>query len=263
MGGVVGNQWGAREAPPHQLAAALREQLQRFEACRPLRDTDPISSGCQGFDQLLPVGGIARGCLIECLGDGLHAGGSGALAMLLARQAAAEGGAIVVLDPRDWFYPPAAAVWGVDLETLVVVRAQGARDQLWAVDQALRCPAVAAVWAPLEQLDERDFRRLQLAAEAGGAVGLLIRLHAVRYRPSWSDIQLMIHPHAMEVESLCAGRRLRIQVTRCRGGPGGGSIEVEIDERTGVMRQVSFPDETSPVCSATQLAHPAFGGRSA
>ena len=36
----------------------------------------------------------------------------------------------------------------------------------------LRCGGVAAVWASLESVDDRTFRRLQLAAEEGGALGL-------------------------------------------------------------------------------------------
>ena len=121
-----------------QLAAALREQLRRFETSRPLQDTCSISSGCRELDQILPAGGFPRGVLVECLGHGPNAGGAGMCAMIWARQASLEGGAIVVLDHQQWFYPPAAAVLGVDLEAVIVVRTGQQRDQLWAVDQALR-----------------------------------------------------------------------------------------------------------------------------
>lgn len=152
---------------------------------------------------------------------------------------------------------------GVDLEAVIVVRTSHRHDQLWAVDQALRCPAVAAVWAPLPQLGEHDFRRLQLAAEAGGGLGLFIRSHQVLQQPSWSDIQLRIHPQAAGPRELQAGRRLRIEVARCRHGRSGGVVEVEIDAVTGAMQHVSFEHETSIVCPAAELAHPTSGGRSA
>ncbi len=250
------------------LVDALRKQLRHIEAQRPRRDTCPISSGCRALDQLLPAAGLPRGSLIECLGDGPHAGGASTFAMLMARQAAIEGGAIVVLDHQHRFYPPAAAAWGVDLEALVVVQTRVCRDRIWALDQALRCPAVAAVWALQEQLDEHDFRRLQLAAEEGGGLGLLVRSRQVRNQPSWSDIQFLIHPQAVVAQTAAAyqqrtGRRLRIELTRCRQGRSGGVLDVEIDEMTGAMRQVSSQHETPTLYPPAQLAHPASGGRSA
>lgn len=251
------------ESDTAAVVGSLRAQLQRLEARRPSHDSWPISSGCRGLDQLLPGGGFARGSLIECLGNGPHAGGASTVALILARQAALEGGAIVVLDHQHWFYPPGAAVLGIDLEEVVVVRAHNQRDRIWALDQALRCLAVAAVWAPLEQIEEHDFRRLQLAAEEGGGLGLLVRSHQVRHQPSWSDIQLLIEPRAVGAEQVRTGRRLQIAVTRCRQGQVGGRVEVEIDEVTGAMRQVSSQHETPTLYPATQLAHPASRGRSA
>ena len=100
--------------------------------------------------------------------------------MVAAREAAAEGGAIVVMDRRGEFYPPAAAALGVNLDNMIVIRAANKKDELWALDQALRCVGVAAVWAPVERIDWRTFRRLQLAAETGGGLGLLLRSTRVR-----------------------------------------------------------------------------------
>ena len=59
------------------------------------------------------------------------------------------------------------------------------------------------------------------------------------------------------------GRRLRIELARCRQGRSGGVVEVEIDEVTGAMQQVSSPHETPTLYPATQLAHPTSRGRSA
>ena len=64
-----------------------------------------------------------------------------------------------------------------------------ARDELWALDQALRCPGVSAVWTWIDRLDPPAFRRLQLAAETGRTLGLLVRPASVRGRPTWSDVQ--------------------------------------------------------------------------
>lgn len=93
----------------------------------------------------------------------------------LAIRASIPSRAIVFVDTWGDFYPPAVARFGLDPERLIVIRSVNKRDAFWAVDQCLRCPAVAAVIAPLSRLGERESRRLQLAAESSGAIGLLLR----------------------------------------------------------------------------------------
>jgi hypothetical protein len=78
------------------------------------------------------------------------------------------------IDTLADFYPPAAAQFGLPLQQLLVVDAPAGRDALWVCEQALRCPSVAAVILPLRTLDAIVSRRLQLAAEHGGGIGLLL-----------------------------------------------------------------------------------------
>lgn len=250
-------------SPAPSLVASLRAQLARWEARRPVRDESPISSGCRALDGLLPGGGLPRGALIECLEDEAGVGGGGTFALLLARQAALAGGAMVILDVRGSFYPPAAALWGIDLAEVVVIRAVEAHDQLWALDQCLRCPVVAAAWAPLERLDPRDFRRLQLAAEAGGGLGFLVRSSVMRKQPSWSALQFWIHPRPCEGADLGVGRRVCVELTRCRQASPGGRIELEMDVVTGEMQAVSCPHEAYHLHPAAKLAYSASGRQSA
>lgn len=81
---------------------------------------------------------------------------------------------IVYIDTQGDLYPPGATQLGVSLERLVVVRAPRATDALWVCEQTLRCGAVAAVVCPLRTIDAYASRRLQLAAEAGDSLGLLV-----------------------------------------------------------------------------------------
>ena len=128
------------------------------------------------------------------------------------------------------FYPPAAAALGIDLERTLVIRAGRARDEMWALDQALRCRSVSAVCATVDQLDWRWFRRLQLAVENGGGLGLLIRPARVRGQPSWSQVQLLVQPRPSQ-----GPRRLRVEVTRCQGLASGGVVELEMEDVSGRM----------------------------
>jgi protein ImuA len=119
----------------------------------------------------------------------------------------------------------------------MVVHTAGAADDAWALDQALRCPGVAAVLAWPEKLDGRTFRRLQLAVEEGGCLGLLIRPESARHEPSWAEVRLWVEP--LPSESPAGRRRLRIHVLRCRGGTGGRSVDLEIDDETRTVHLVA------------------------
>jgi hypothetical protein len=222
----------------------LREQMQ---SCASREPGELIASGSPALDQLLPEGGFRRGTLVEWLAAG-RGSGAASLALLAARQACGDSKGLVVLDRQRRFYPPAALARGIPLDQMIVVRADNGRDEAWAADQALRSPGVAAVLCWPEKLDERTFRRWQLAAESSGVLGLLIRPHLVRDQPSWAEARLLVSPVGRAELPLCAGnrglrargtevphyeridsRRLRVELLRCRGGIAGGSTEVEID----------------------------------
>jgi hypothetical protein len=261
--------------PSLEIVRSLREQLRGIEASsRPVREA-PISSGCAGLDHLLPGEGFWPGQLVEWLAEG-PGSGAGTLAMVAARQACQrDGGALVVADRARDFYPPAAVAWGIDWQQLIVVRAGREKDLRWALDQSLRCPGVTAVWAPLERLDQRSFRRLKLAVESGGGLGLLLRPARVRGQPSWSDVQLLVQPQPClppqgASPASWRGRRVRVQLVRGRGALTGGMIELEIDETRGSIQQTvatrqarATDHETQSMYLAGPLAPSAAGRRAA
>ena len=254
-----------RQKNPIQLET-LRQQIARLEQSRPGDGDGPISSGCGPLDRLLPGGGFRRGTLAEWLAAGEGSGVTG-LALAAARQACRTvggrsetppagwpDGTLVVLDSRCEFYPPAAVRLGIEPQNLILVRAGSQADNRWALDQALRCPGVAAVLAWPQKIDGRTFRRLQLAAEEGGGLGLLIRPPAAREEPSWADVRLLVEPlpvGPLPVGTLPVGpllnckRRVRIHLLRCHGAASGRSMDLEID------------DETHTLHLAAQLADPA------
>lgn len=212
-----------------------------------------ISTGCEVLDRLLPQGGWLRGSLVEWLSES-PGGGAGTLALVAAREAYAQGGAVVVIDRTGTFYPPAAAAWRLDLASTIVVSPASDKDEQWALDQSLRCEHTAAVLAWPRRLDGRTFRRLQLAAESSGAVGLLVRPATAQREPSWADVRLAVSPRASP-----AGWQLCVRLLRCRGrfGQREGQVVVEIDERTGEIHAAS------PRSLAAQLAPAAPAHRQA
>jgi hypothetical protein len=249
-----------------------------------------FSSGAAAIDRLLPGGGLRHGMLVEWLGDEwssgvveqwsnqakqnknysstplLHDSSACTLSLLAAREACREGGTLVVIDRRQTFYPPAAAAWGIDLDRLIAVRPRSARDELWAAVQSLRSPAVAAVWGMMDRLDSRAFRRLQLAAQAGRTLGLLLRPPSARGQPSWADVRLGVSPLSVVrcpspsyhgPQTTDHGRYLRVRLLRCRSGRPRGSTTLEIDDTAHAVREVSSNYDTRPLSVARELADPA------
>ena len=150
------------------VLAALRARIARLDrsGARPEGDSLPL---CDAIDQRLPGGGLARAAVHEVLAadPGAAAGFCG---LLLAR---ARGTVLwIAAEPDAW--PPGLARFGLSPADLVLVQAPRRQDALWAMEESLRCPGVAGALLAVSKLDLTAARRLQLAAEAGGAVGLLL-----------------------------------------------------------------------------------------
>jgi protein ImuA len=176
------------QSEEHQLVVAhLRDQIRRIER-RPGRREGVLACGLPEIDGLLPGGGFPRGALSELIGG--PASGKTAVAMALFSTLGMEALAAYV-DARAELYPPAVAARGVDLTRLLVVRpssagpgapaagggAQPWRAALWACEALLSSGAFAAIAMDVpvpRTIEGADAvaRRLQAAAERGGAVGL-------------------------------------------------------------------------------------------
>lgn len=239
-----------------ELLLRLRTEMAACERWGNNHDRTTVGTGLPALDRVLPGGGILRGSLVEFL-DERRGSGAETFAVVLMQAVCPSGGAVVVLDQERQFYPPALAAWGLALESLIVIHAANDAEALWAADQALRSRAVSAVWLRRERLKPHDFRRLRLAAEEGGTLGVLLRPARVRGQPTWADVQFAVGPRPST-----QGRRLRVEVTRCRGGTAGPAVDVELDDVTGTVREVGR-HETLRVLTTSPLANPAAGRRTA
>jgi len=230
-----------------EIVDKLQNQIRCLEGSCQAMGEEVVSSGCDALDRLLPFGGFERGSLVEWLSSG-PGSGAAMLALLGARQVCRDGGALVVPDRSRRVYPPAIAAWGLDLAKVILIYPKNKRDQFWAWDQALRCPGVAVVWGWVDQIDSRQFRRLQLSTETSGSIGLLLRPIEMRGQPTWADVRLLVEPRPSERH-----RRMRVELLRSRGG--GDCVQLEFDEWTGQVCEVKEnKHETYSRALAAQLA---------
>jgi hypothetical protein len=138
---------------------------------------------------------------------------------------------------RPDLYGPGLAAHGLDPARLVIVAAPRDEEILWAMEEGLRMPGLAAVVGEVGRLPMVAGRRLQLAAERSGVTALLLRrwrdgkeAAVERERPSaavtrWRIMALPSRDIAREPG--IGSPRWRVELLRCRGGlPGAWNVEV-------------------------------------
>lgn len=214
----------------------LRSRIAALEGIGREAVAGMVSLGLGRLDQALPWGGLPRGCLHEVApvvaADGVEDGAATAFAaMLLGRLAAERLRPVLWVGGREDLYAPGLAALGLAPERLLVVRSVKPAERLWAMEEAVRCPGLAAVLAETKGLDLTAARRLQLAARASGVTllalnrGAPVGVAVTRWR---------IHSLASE-----GAWRWRVELARCRGrglGDEGAGWDVEWDDATRGLR---------------------------
>ncbi|WP_442509860.1 ImuA family protein [Novipirellula sp. SH528] len=277
-------------APPQDDRQAVLQKLRLQANClnvSPANESDPVvalagrgqtfSTGSSALDHTLLRGGLRQDAISEWIADAEGCGAS-AVSMIVAanalrahdQQVGDSSSPIVIIDSRKTFYPPAAIALGIPAARMILVQPRCAADAVWAIDQALRCEAVAAVWATIDtRLDDRDARRFQLAAEQGRTPGFFVRPLRERGKPSFAEVRLHVKKGTgrswQDPEILNHSTPLQVTLDRARGGPLGKSVWIQIDDQARLI-EVTAPHEvavlqetrheTAAVHLASQLAHP-------
>lgn len=151
-----------------------------------------IPSGYAELDAQLPGGGWPFPALIELLLPEIGSGELNLLVPLLRHVSVAEPGqrsrVLSLFNPPFIPYAPAIEERGLDPTRFVVTSPLARLETLWAMEQALRSGACAAVLGWAEQAGMQTLRRLKLAAGEGNCVGVLFR--SVRSRTQASPAHL-------------------------------------------------------------------------
>jgi len=124
-------------------------------------------------------------------------------------------------------YAPALVSAGVDLSRVLLVHPRAQQDGLWAVEQSLRsgnCGAVLA-WPMLD--DAGIMRRLQLAAEAGDALGFMFRAQRFVKRPSPAAVRIQLDTHI--------DGNLSVSILKRRGGWASGPVYLDTSLQHGAL----------------------------
>jgi protein ImuA len=231
--------------PSAPRLAALQERIRRIERDGAARH-GVLPFGIAAIDQILPDGGLALGAVHEILGAGADEEDGAAAAGFIAGIAGRldEGAVLWCLKERD-LYGPGLAEHGLDPARIAIVRAPH-DDLLWALEEGLRSPGLAAVVGEIGRLPMVAGRRLQLAAERSGIPAFLLRrwrtgaeAAAERTRPSAAMTRWRVAP----LPSLSCNEpgigtpRWRVELLRCRGvATADLSWDLEVADASGALR---------------------------
>lgn len=153
----------------------LRGEIARLEARDPSRAAAALPFGVAGLDAALPGGGLARAALHEVAGGGADVVHGTAAALFAAGVLARTGGLVLWCLTRPDLFAPALQQAGLDPDRVIYVEAGDDAGVLACAEEGLRHGGMGGVVAEVSKLGMTASRRLQLAAEAGGTLGLALR----------------------------------------------------------------------------------------
>jgi protein ImuA len=153
-------------------------------------------------------------------------------------------------------YGPGLALCGLDPGRVVLAAVRRDDDILWAMEEGLRMPGLAAVVGEIGHLPMVASRRLQLAAEHSGVTAFVLRrwrnsdtAAAERSRPSVAATRWRVAalPAADIAGEPGIGRpRWRVELLRCRGAVP-ASWKVEVADATGLVSvSAELADRSAP-----------------
>ncbi len=161
-------------APHFSTIIELRERIARLEG-RSRRAKSVLPFGIREVDSRLPGGGLARGALHEIAGGGHGVIDGAAAALFAAGIAARTKGRVLWCVTQPDIFAPAVAQAGLAADRVIYLEAGDQTSVLACMEEGLRHGGLGAVVGEVAHLSMKASRRLMLAAEDSGTIGLALR----------------------------------------------------------------------------------------
>jgi protein ImuA len=159
---------------PEPVIELLRAQIEKIES-QNRRAKSVLPFGIAEVDSRLPGGGLALGALHEIAGGGNGTLDGAAATLFAAGVAARTKGKILWCITRPDLFAPAIAQAGLAADRVIYVEAGDDKTVLACMEEGLRHGGLGAVVGEVARLSMTASRRLQLAAEGTGSIGIALR----------------------------------------------------------------------------------------
>lgn len=214
----------AMQSPKQDIVTSLQKSLLALQGFKqPVGNGIDVGVGAIKYafpNSMFPTGAVHE-LLCNTAETGAATGGfvSGILAALMQ-----NGGVCVWVSQKQMVFPLALKAFGIEPCKVIFITLQKEKDILWVMEEALKCPGLAAVVGEVQQISFTASRRLQLAVEESRVTGFIIRnttrnLNTIACIARWK-----ITPLQSELEDGMPGvglPRFNVQLLKVRNGKPG------------------------------------------
>lgn len=147
----------------------------------PLQGYKPVTGkavqvGLGAIERAFPNNSFPAGAMHEFISTANeHAAATRGFVAGLLSSLVHSNGACVWISCAQTVFPPAMQAFGVAPHNIIFITLKNEKEVLWAMEEALKCEALAAVAGELQQIDFKASRRLQLAVEQSRVTGFILR----------------------------------------------------------------------------------------
>lgn len=227
--------------------AQLRARIRHLEPTI-AREHNVLPFGIPAIDYRLPGGGLALGALHEVAGGGNGAVDGAAAALFAGGIAARTHGKVLWCLVRPDLFAPAVSQAGLKADRVIYLEGGDERTVFACFEEGLRHGGLGAVVGEIARLPMTASRRLHLAAEASGTIGIALRRWRRQTEASdfgqptaavsrWRISALPSTP--LPVPGVGRPRWL-VELIRCRAGES-ADFELEACDDTGHLRLPADP----------------------
>lgn len=190
--------------------------------------TTAQSSGYPALDQLLPHGGWPERGLVELICP--HKGiGELQLLLPLLRERSHSQQSILWIAPPYPLHGKALLDAGINTRNSFVIPSQTSCNQaLWSIEKALQSQECGLVLAWQNWLSARVIRRLQLAANEGGTLGILFHQRPAANSPATLQLQLSSPVSRLHDEQTNRERSIDVMLKKARGSYRQGQVTLKL-----------------------------------
>ena len=212
------------------IVSQLRKDILQWEGYKPPAVGTRQLVGLGSVETAFPNGVFPLGTMHELVCDNTEqATACGAFVSGLLSVLMQNGGACIWISLSGNLFPGALKAFGIEPHRVIFIQLTTNKDVLWVMEEALKCPGLAAVIAELKEFDFKQSRRLQLAVEQSHVTGFVLRTRSDKMSSTACAARWKIKPlPSIPVDDLpgLGFPRWQVELLKVRNGqPGKWVIE--------------------------------------